>query len=164
MKPSNSPETPVYAVPESRLVPVSDHLSRMEPIPPSRMFLIKKSLKVYQERNPGSPIYDASQGDGGASLPGVPPEILEGAVQYQFDHGTGYDMPFGTQAFRRSVLEQYWGIDSDLGIGPDNVLGATGGRDALTKAYQAMLVLGHGRQGDLLVVSRVPWISYNWGP
>jgi aspartate/methionine/tyrosine aminotransferase len=39
-----------------------------------------------------------------------------------------------------------------------------GGRDALLKAYQAMLALGHGRQGDVLVTSRVPWISYNWGP
>ena len=39
-----------------------------------------------------------------------------------------------------------------------------GGRDALVKAYQAMLTLGHGRQGDVLIVSRVPWISYNWGP
>jgi aspartate/methionine/tyrosine aminotransferase len=27
-----------------------------------------------------------------------------------------------------------------------------------------MLALGHGRQGDLIMVSRVPWISYNWGP
>ncbi len=27
-----------------------------------------------------------------------------------------------------------------------------------------MLSLGHGRSGDLIVVTRVPWISYNWGP
>jgi aspartate aminotransferase len=27
-----------------------------------------------------------------------------------------------------------------------------------------MLSLGHGREGDVLIVSRVPWISYNWGP
>lgn len=27
-----------------------------------------------------------------------------------------------------------------------------------------MIALGHGRVGDLLIVSRVPWISYNWGP
>jgi aspartate/methionine/tyrosine aminotransferase len=32
------------------------------------------------------------------------------------------------------------------------------------KAYAAMLALGHGRQGDAIIVSRVPWISYNWGP
>src|SRR3972149_5416319 len=27
-----------------------------------------------------------------------------------------------------------------------------------------MLALGHGRLGDPVIVSRVPWISYNWGP
>ncbi len=157
-------ETPVYAVPDENLIPVSSHLKSMASIPPSRMFLIKKSLKVYQEKYPDSPIYDASQGDGGASLPGVPREILERAAQIQIEHGTGYDMPFGTDAYRRSVVEQYWGLDASLGYGPANVLSATGGRDALVKAYQAMLALGYGRQGDALVVSRVPWISYNWGP
>jgi aspartate aminotransferase len=128
------------------------------------MFLINKSLKVYQDKYPGSPIFDASQGDGGASLPGTPVGILERAAQMQIEHGTAYDMPYGTDAFRRCVIEQYWQLDSDLGIGPANVIGTAGGRDALVKAYQAMLSLGHGRQGDLLVVSRVPWISYNWGP
>ena len=44
------------------------------------------------------------------------------------------------------------------------MLGTAGGRDALVKAYQAMLALGHGREGDVIAVSRVPWISYNWGP
>jgi aspartate aminotransferase len=157
-------DIPTYAVPESRLVPVDGFLANMEPIPPSRMFLINKSLKVYQEKYPDRPVYDASQGDGGASLPGVPPEILERAAQMQYEHGTAYDMPFGTAAYRKSVIENYWQIDPGLGIGPANVLGAAGGRDALVKAYQAMLALGYGRQGDALVVSRVPWISYNWGP
>ncbi len=73
--------TPVYAVPEKNLVPVSGHLREMMEIPPSRMFLINKSLKVYQEKNPGAKIFDASQGDGGASLPGVPKMILERAAQ-----------------------------------------------------------------------------------
>ncbi len=157
-------ETPAYAVPEEHLVPVSDHLQKMMDIPPSRMFLINKSLKVYKEKNPGSPVFDASQGDGGASLPGVSREILERAAQLQIEHGTAYDMPFGTDAFRKAVVEQYWRLDSSLGFGPANVVGTVGGRDALVKAYQAMLSLGHGRQGDLVIVSRVPWISYNWGP
>jgi aspartate aminotransferase len=156
--------TPVYAVPDENLVPVSDHLGKMMDIPPSRMFLINKSLKVYKEKNPGSPVFDASQGDGGASLPGVPKSILERAAEMQYEHGTSYDMPFGTDAYRKSVIEQYWKLDSSLGWGPANVLGTAGGRDALVKAYQAMLALGHGRQGDLIAVSRVPWISYNWGP
>lgn len=159
-----SDTTPVYAVPGENLVPVSDHLSKMMDIPPSRMFLIKKSLKVYADNNPGSPIYDASQGDGGASLPGVPKDILERAAEMQYEHGTHYDMPFGTADYRESVIEKYWQLDPSLGWGSANVLGACGGRDALVKAYQAMLALGYGRQGDIIAVSRVPWISYNWGP
>lgn len=161
---SVSDAAPVFAVDEKNLVPVSDHLQRMADIPPSRMFLINKSLRVYQEKNPDSPIYDASQGDGGASLPGVPKEILERAAQLQIEHGTAYDMPFGTEAYRRAVIEQYWKLDPSSGWGTSNVLGTAGGRDALVKAYQAMLALGHGRQGDLILVSRVPWISYTWGP
>lgn len=155
---------PVYAVNEETLVPVSNHLAHMTPIPPSRMFLINKLLRVFSERNPGNPTYDASQGDGGASLPGTPPEILERAARLQIDHGTAYDMPFGTEIFRKAVIEKYWQLDSRFGIGPANVIATVGGRDALVKAYQAMLALGHGRQGDVLIVSRVPWISYNWGP
>ena len=156
--------TPVFAVDEKQLIPVSDHLRQMMDIPASRMFLINKSLKVYQDKNPGGRIFDASQGDGGASLPGTPKPILERALQLQLDHGTAYDMPFGTDAYRRSVIEQYWKLDPSSGWGPANVLATAGGRDALVKAYQAMMALGHGRQGDMIMVSRVPWISYNWGP
>ncbi len=162
MNPSNT--IPVYAVPEANLVPVSGHLKDMMAIPPSRMFLINKSLKVYLEKNPGSPVFDASQGDGGASLTGVPRPLLEKAAQMQIEHGSAYDMPFGTVAFRQTVVEKYWHLDPALGYGPGNVIGTCGGRDALVKAYQAMLSLGHGREGDLIAVSRVPWISYNWGP
>ncbi len=157
-------DVPAYAVPEAKLVPVGDHLGKLEPIPPSRMFLINKSLKVYTEKNPGSPVFDAIQGDGGASLPGVPKPLLERAFELQLQHGTAYDMPFGTEAYRKAVAEQYWQLDPSLGWGPANVLGVQGGRDGLVKAYQAMQILGHGRQGDVVVVSRVPWISYNWGP
>lgn len=156
--------TPVFAVDEKNLVSVSDHLKQMMDIPPSRMFLINKSLKMYQEKNPGSPTFDASQGDGGASLPGVPKAILERAAQFQIEHGSAYDMPFGTEAYRKSVIEKYWKLDSSSGWGPANVLATVGGRDGLIKAYQAMMALGHGREGDLIMVSRVPWISYNWGP
>lgn len=161
---SVSNATPVLAVEEKYLIPVSDHLKQLMDIPPSRMFLINKSLKVYLEKNAGAKIFDASQGDGGASLPGTPKPILERALQLQIEHGTAYDMPFGTDAYRKAVIEQYWKLDSSSGWGPANVLGTAGGRDALNKAYQAMLALGHGRQGDLIMVSRVPWISYNWGP
>ena len=157
-------ETPAFAVPEANLVPVSDHLAKMFPIPASRMFLINKSLKVFKEKQPGVPVFDASQGDGGASLPGVPEALLDRAFELQKQHGTAYDMPFGTDAFRKIVAESYWKFAPDTGWGPANVMGTQGGRDGLVKAYQAMLALGHGRQGDVIVVSRVPWISYNWGP
>lgn len=159
-----SDQVPTYAVPDPNLVPVSDHLKSLAPIPPSRMFLINKSLKVFTERNPQGKTFDASQGDGGASLPGVPLEILECAARLQYEHGTAYDMPYGTDAYRRCVLDKYWQINPGLGVGPGNVMGTAGGRDALVKAYQAMLALGHGREGDAIIVSRVPWISYNWGP
>jgi len=128
------------------------------------MFLINKSLKEYTKKMPGGQIFDASQGDGGASLPGVPRILLERAAEMQIEHGCAYDMPYGTDDYRKAVIEKYWKIDPGLGIGPGNVLAAVGGRDALVKAYQAMLALGHGREGDVLIVSQVPWISYNWGP
>jgi aspartate aminotransferase len=155
---------PVYAVPESQLIPVGNYLGDLTPIPPSRMFLINKSLSVYRQAKSGGQTFDASQGDGGASLPGVPRTLLERAHQLQSEHGTAYDMPFGTDAYRKSVVEQYWKLDAASGLGPANVIGTQGGRDALVKAYSAMLALGHGRVGDPVIVSRVPWISYNWGP
>ena len=164
MSPLPSNNSPVFALEDEYLIPVSEHLQKMATIPPSRMFLINKSLKTYRAKFPEESTFDASQGDGGASLPGVSREILERAAQLQIEHGTAYDMPFGTDAYRKSVIEQYWQLDPDLGVGPGNVFGAVGGRDALVKAYRAMLALGHGRQGDAVIVSRVPWISYNWGP
>lgn len=164
MQPLPANDIPVYGVPVSNLIPVCDHLANLTPIPPSRMFLINKSLKVFLDKNPNQETYDASQGDGGASLPGVPREILDRAAEMQIEHGTAYDMPFGTDTYRRCVIEQYWRLNPGLGIGPSSVLGTVGGRDALVKAYQAMLALGFGREGDVLIVSRVPWISYNWGP
>jgi len=164
MNATASTTSPVFVVPDENLIPTSDYLGQMAPIPPSRMFLINKGLKVFRDRQPGVETYDASQGDGGASLPGTPRALLERAAQLQIEHGTAYDMPFGTDAYRRAVVEQYWRLDSDLGYGPNNVLATQGGRDALLKAYQAMLALGYGRQGDILLTSRVPWISYNWGP
>ena len=136
----------------------------MAAIPGSRMFEIKEALSIYRAKNPGAVEFDVSQGDGGASLPGVPGEILDEAHRLQKDHGTGYDKPFGTAMFREAVVEDYWGLDAATGWGPSNVIACQGGRDALIKAYDAIQYLGYGRRGDFVVVSRVPWISYNWGP
>lgn len=158
-------DTPEYAVPAENLVPVNDYPAHQLAIPPSRMFTIKQALAKYKEKaGADAPVYDASQGDGGASLPGVPREFLERALELQLQHGTGYDKPYGTDLFRNVTAEQYWQFSPESGWGPGNIIFTQGGRDALVKAFQAMISLGHGRKGDLLVVSRVPWISYNWGP
>ncbi len=159
-----SADEPVFAVPEAALVPVSDHLRRMEPIPPSRMFTIREALQRFRERHPDQLVYDASQGDGGASLAGVPQAVLERAFALQVQQGTAYVLPIGPEPIRRLIAEQYWQLDPALGWGPQNIALAAGGRDALLKAYWAMLHLGHGRQGDVVITTRVPWLSYNWGP
>ncbi|NPA31374.1 MAG: pyridoxal phosphate-dependent aminotransferase [Chloroflexi bacterium] len=161
---ASSGVAPQFVVPPAARVPVSDHLKRMQPIPPSRMFLVKQGLRAFRERHPDRPTYDASQGDGGASLPGVPRAILERAAALQIQRGTGYTLPSGTTEFRRALAETYWALAPDIGWGPDNIVATVGGRDGLVKAYQAALALGHGRMGDVVVTSAVPWISYNWGP
>lgn len=160
-----SESQPQYAVSDEHLIEIATHPSRMEAIPPSRMFTIKKSLQKYRSHaGADAPIYDASQGDGGESLPGVPRAILERAAQMQIEAGTGYDAPAGTERFRKTTAEQYWKIDPATGWGANNVVAVQGGRDGLQKAYEAMIHLGHGRVGDVLITSAVPWISYNWGP
>ncbi len=163
--PMTSLDIPEYAVEEEFRIPLNDYPSNMKSIPPSRMFTIKEALATYKKKaGDDAPTYDASQGDGGASLPGVPEYILREALEIQVKHGTGYDKPFGTQLFRDVSANQYWEINSDTGWGPQNIVFTQGGRDGLIKAYNSMIALGYGNLGDLLVVSRVPWISYNWGP
>jgi aspartate/methionine/tyrosine aminotransferase len=158
-------DTPRFVVPDENLIPVDPYPGHLYDIPPSRMFVIKLSLKKYRDRLGADAVtFDASQGDGGASLPGVAPEILDRAHAISKAHGTGYDFPYGADVFRRAVIEQYWQLDPALGWGPPNVLAAVGGRDALIKAYTAMIGLGTRRIGDVIVTSRVPWVSYNWGP
>ncbi|XWX04680.1 pyridoxal phosphate-dependent aminotransferase [Aggregatilineales bacterium SYSU G02658] len=160
-----SHDTPVYAVDAQYLIGVDDYPAKMTPIPPSRMFTIKKALDAYKAKvGQDAPVYDASQGDGGASLPGVPSQLLESALELQIKQGTGYDQPFGTPLFRKVAAENYWKLDAASGWTPANIIFVQGGRDGLNKAYNAMVTLGHGRVGDVLLVSRVPWISYNWGP
>ncbi len=155
---------PVLVVAPSELASIDTDPATMCSIPGSRMFEIAEALKIYRAGNPDSPMFDASQGDGGDSLPGVPKDLLDIAHRLQIEHGTGYDKPFGTPEFRRTVVEDYWQLDAATGWGPANVIACQGGRDALIKAYEAVQFLGHQRRGDFVVVSRVPWISYNWGP
>ena len=162
---SISLETPQFVVPSANRIPVNHYPAEMLPIPPSRMFLIRDALKKYKEvAGADAPTFDASQGDGGASLPGVPAEILRRATELQIQHGTAYDQPWGTPMFRKAAVEQYWKLDASTGWGEANICFVQGGRDGLQKAYAAMVALGHQEVGDALVVSRVPWITYNWGP
>lgn len=164
-QPITNLDTPEFAVAPQYRIPVNDYPAQMTPIPPSRMFQIKEALDKYVAKTgAGAVTYDASQGDGGASLPGTPPEILQRAAELQIKHGTGYDQPFGTKEFRKAAAELYWKLDAASGWTPENIIFVQGGRDGLNKAYSAMIALGHGRVGDALVVSRVPWITYNWGP
>lgn len=157
---------PVFAVPDPNLVPVHTYPDQLTMIPPSRMFLIKKGLATYLEKMGGEAVevYDASQGDGGKSLPGVPADLLDCAHAIQRAHGTGYDSPHGSPRFWQAVADHYWTLDAATGWGPGNVAAVQGGRDGLLKVYQAMVRLGTGRVGDVLLTSAVPWISYNWGP
>ncbi len=157
-------DRPALVVLPGELAGRDDSPKTMAAIPGSRMFEIRDALAVFERDQPGRDQFDASQGDGGASLPGVPEELLDAAHALQKEHGTGYDQPFGTNLFRKVIAEQYWGLDAASGWGPENVVACQGGRDALLKAYEAMQFLGMKRRGDFVVVSRVPWISYNWGP
>ena len=162
--PDTTSSAPALVVERTQLSGIDRSPGHMAPIPGSRMFEIRDALAVHRRAHPDARQFDASQGDGGASLPGVSDEILDEAHRLQKEHGTGYDKPFGTQEFRQAVVEDYWGLDSTTGWGPANVLACQGGRDALLKAYDAVQFLGHRRRGDFVVTSRVPWISYNWGP
>ena len=155
---------PQFATESVGISPVSGHIRQLAQIPPSRMFLIKRGLKAFKDAYPERSTFDASQGDGGASLPGVSADILDRAHELQLIQGTGYNQPFGTRTYQEAVFNEYWGLDAKWGLGPENVIATVGGRDGLLKAYQAMMALGHQRQGDAILVSRVPWISYNWGP
>lgn len=161
----SQPVTPTYAQDDQYRIPVEDYPAQQTPIPPSRMFEIKNALNKYLAKaGADAPVYDASQGDGGLSLPGVPADILRRAAELQIQHGTAYDQPFGTKQFRDVAANKYWKLKPESGWTAENIVFMQGGRDGLNKAYQAMISLGHGRVGDLLLVSAVPWISYSWGP
>lgn len=158
-------ETPEFVLPPQHRIPVNTYPASMKDIPPSRMFLIRDALKAYHAKMGADAVtFDASQGDGGASLPGVPRELLERALEIQIEHGSAYDQPWGTVRFRQAAAEQYWKLDAASGWGTDNIVFVQGGRDGLQKAYGAMVNVADQEIGGLLVVSRVPWITYSWGP
>jgi aspartate/methionine/tyrosine aminotransferase len=157
--------TPEFVLPPQFRIPANSYPAHMTEIPPSRMFLIRDALNVYKQKiGENAVTFDASQGDGGASLPGVPVEVLEAAFKLQLEHGSAYDQPWGTVRFRKAAAEDYWKLDAASGWNTENIIFVQGGRDGLQKAYTAMVALGAQEVGSLLIVSRVPWITYNWGP
>src|SRR5450631_1840335 len=117
----------MFAVPEPALVPVNGYPASQVTIPQSKMFLIKKMLESYRTKYGADAVtYDASQGDGGASLPGVPHSLLDRANELQKKKGTGYDFPYGTDAFRKATAEDYWHFDAASGYGPTNIAATDG--------------------------------------
>ncbi|MEC7984244.1 MAG: aminotransferase class I/II-fold pyridoxal phosphate-dependent enzyme [Myxococcota bacterium] len=130
-------------------------------IQPSKMFVIKEELKAFVEKNPTVPIYNASQGDGGMSLGGIPPEELAQALlRYLPTHGsTKYGDPVGRADIREAIAKNYYGFST---LGADNIILGDGGRDLLQKWYQ-LIQQGCGHVGGSLIVSAAPWGSYMQG-
>lgn len=140
--------------PEHRLGAM--HSTRRQ-IPGSKMFEIKRGLDAFSAANPGIPVFDASQGDGGASLGGIHVQELCDAAM-RFTKSTAYGQPDGNPRVRTVLLENYWHLDS-LGYTPNHILLCDGGRDALMKWYKAVEAQTCTR-GGTLVTSAAPWVSY----
>jgi len=134
-------------------------------VSPSKMFTVKLELNTYLERNPGADVFDASQGDGGLSLGGIPPaELAEALVRYlPATNATRYGNPVGREDVRTAIFENYYRFGSDTGLTPDHIVIGDGGRDMLQKWYQ-VVVHETGTIGANLVVSAAPWTSYIHGP
>ena len=130
-------------------------------IQPSKMFLIKEELKTFARNNPQEKLYDASQGDGGASLGGIPREELAHALlRYLPETGsTKYGNPIGREDVRQAIVENYYGFSN---VESDQVIMGDGGRDLLQKWYQ-LVVQGVGSIGGSVIVSAAPWGSYMQG-
>ena len=62
-------DAPRIVVQPEELIELSASPRRMRPIAGSRMFEVADALAAFRRANPGAEVFDASQGDGGASLP-----------------------------------------------------------------------------------------------
>lgn len=131
---------------------------------PSKMFMIKLELDDFIKRNPDIPVYDASQGDGGMSLGGIPKEELCEALREYLPQTktTKYGDPVGRVDVRTAIYENYYGFGEKSSLSPDNIVIGEGGRDLLQKWYQAILQQSGG-SGYNLLVSAAPWGSYPEG-
>ncbi|MBI4435644.1 aminotransferase class I/II-fold pyridoxal phosphate-dependent enzyme [Candidatus Uhrbacteria bacterium] len=116
------------------------------------------------KEHPGVPVFDASQGDGGASLPGLSPqELAEALLRFlPQTHATSYGTPQGDVRVRRAIFQNHYHLSASLGLTLDHIVLTDGGRDGLQKFYQAMGLLS-GQRGGTLLCSGAPWISYGPG-
>lgn len=128
---------------------------------PSKMFTIKLELDEFRQNNPDKEIYDASQGDGGMSIGGIPKEELaEALIKYlPNEKTTKYGDPIGNPIVRKKIYENYYQFDFETKLTPDNIIIGDGGRDILQKWYQA-IQQSYSRYGDVVLVSAAPWGSY----
>ncbi len=154
--------SPKYFDLSEHLVPISA-MDKRE-VKPSGMFTIKLELGEFMQEYPDRNVYDASQGDGGFSLGGIPPEELtEALLRYlPQSRSTQYGNPIGREDVREAVFHNYYGFDTLTGLTPDNVIFGDGGRDLLQKWYQ-LIVSNANRCGDIVLVSAAPWGSYAQG-
>ncbi len=131
---------------------------------PSKMFTIKLELDEFTRNNPDLPVYDASQGDGGMSLGGIPKqELAQALINFLPEaRSTKYGEPNGSIAVRRAIFDNYYQFDSESDLTPEHIVICDGGRDALQKWYQA-INQDSGRSGDFILVSAAPWGSYPEG-
>jgi len=132
---------------------------------PSKMFTIKLELNDFIKNNPGIPVYDASQGDGGLSLGGIPrKELAEALIRYlPEERTTQYGDPIGREDVRKAIYQNYYRFDKETGLTPDHIVLGDGGRDILQKWYQ-VVQQSCSRYGDNILVSAAPWGSYPQGP
>ena len=130
-------------------------------IQPSKMFLIKEELNIFAKNNPSIPWYDASQGDGGASLGGVPrEELAQALIDYlPLQSTTKYGNPIGREDIRKAIVENYYRFSD---VSAEQVIIGDGGRDLLQKWYQ-LIVQGVCFTGGSIIVSAAPWGSYMQG-
>ena len=155
-------DSPSYFDSSEHLVPISEMKRRL--VKPSGMFTIKLELEEFIKENPNRNVYDASQGDGGFSLGGIPPvELTEALLRYlPQSRSTQYGNPIGREDVREAVFNHYYGFDAMTGLTPDNIIFGDGGRDMLQKWYQ-LIVSDANCYGDIVLVSAAPWGSYAQG-